>query len=258
MTQFAFAHLSLFGVPAVIIGLLLLAYRLTPAAIWKSVPVQVLVTLAFLGCIGVPVAILWIDSQGEYFDDETQLVSQAFALPAGVTVDHQGDKTVRLGDCWRNAVNWQSEVTFPDAAAFGRWYAGQGFQQGIVRQVASYFGQPPERVSVAPDALDLLPRDPKHELSDEKGSYQSNVRILKFYQPFVCVAIERGADGDISLRRCDPIAEGGDGPIVDDDVGALPRQGRAGGSARPATAHRGTCRAQTWPGCGQCAPGCAR
>jgi hypothetical protein len=29
-------------------------------------------------------------------------------------------------------------------------------------------------------------------------------------KPFVCTAIERGADGSITLRRCDPMAEGGD------------------------------------------------
>jgi hypothetical protein len=210
MTQVVFAHLSLFGVPAAIIGLLLLGHRLTPPTIWKSFPVQALATIAFLGCIGVPFAILRIDSQGEYFDDETELVSQAFALPTGVKVDRPGDKSVRLGDCWRNSVNWRSEVTFPDAATFDRWFAGQGFQQGIVRQVAGYFGQSPDRVSVAPGALDLLPRDPQYVLSDENGSYQRNVRILEFYQPFVCAAIERGADGSITLRRCDPIAEGGD------------------------------------------------
>lgn len=210
MTQFAFAILSVFGVPAAVLGMIFLAHRLTPAAIWHSRPVQALSVVAFLSCIGLPVLILNIDSQGDYFEDHTALVGQAFALPAGVTVDRQGDKTVRLGDCWRNAVNWRSEVTFPDAAAFRHWYAMQGFRQGIVRQVAGYFGQLPERVSVTPGALDLSPRDPHYVLSDAKGSYQRNVRILEFAEPFVCTAIERGAEGAISLRRCDPIAEGGD------------------------------------------------
>ena len=210
MTGFTFAMISIFGVPAAVLALLILAHRLTPAAVWKTLPVQVLATLAFLSCIGLPVAIMQFDSQGDYFDDHTALVSEAFALPAGVTVDRQGDKTVRLGDCWRNSVNWRSEATFPDAASFDRWYAGQGFQQGIVRQVASYFGKPPALVSVAPGALDLSPRDPQYVLSDENGSYQRNVRILEFYQPFVCTAIDRAADGSITLRRCDPIAEGGD------------------------------------------------
>lgn len=210
MSGFTFAILAIFGVPAAVMGLLFLAHRLTPAAIWHTRKVQVLATLAFLSCIGLPVLILHIDSQGDYFDDSTALVSEAFALSAGVTVNHQGDKTVRLGDCWRNAVNWQSEVTFPDAVAFDQWYAGQGFQQGVVRQVAGYFGQSPARVSVVPGALDLLPRDPKHMLSDDNGSYHSNVRILKFYRPFVCTAIDRDTDGSITLRRCDPIARGGD------------------------------------------------
>ncbi len=210
MTQFAFAMVSMFGVPAMIVALLIVAHRLTPAPVWKTLPVQTAATLAFLSCIGLPVLILNIDSQGDYFDDETALVSEAFGLPDGVTVDRQGDKTVRLGDCWRNAVNWRSDVTFPNAAAFDHWHASQSFQDGITRQVAGYFGQPPARVSVASGALDLLPRDPQYVLSDKSGSYQRNVRILEFYRPFVCAAIDRKADGSIALRRCDPIAEGGD------------------------------------------------
>ncbi|WP_301749993.1 hypothetical protein [uncultured Erythrobacter sp.] len=210
MTGFTFAILSLFGVPAAVLALLILAHRLTPTAVWKTLPVQVLATLAFLSCIGLPMAIVQIDSQGDYFDDETALVKAAFALPEGVTVDRQGDKTVRLGDCWRNAVNWRSDVTFPNAAAFDRWYASQSYQEGIVRQVAGYFGQSPAQVSIAPDALAVLPRGSQYVLSDKAGSYQRNVRILEFYEPFLCAAIDRSADGTISLRRCDPIAEGGD------------------------------------------------
>jgi hypothetical protein len=210
MTGFMFAIVSIFGVPFAGLGLLLLAHRLTPSAIWHTRKVQALATLGFLSCIGVPVAILQIDSQGDYFDNETALVSEAFGLPAGATVDHQRDKTVRLGDCWRNAVNWRSEVTFPNAAAFDGWYARQGFRQGIVDQVADYFGQTPARVRVTPGALDLQSRDSQYVLSDKSGSYQRNVRILQFYEPFVCTAINRGADGTITLRRCDPIADGED------------------------------------------------
>ncbi len=210
MTGFTFAIVSLFGVPFAVLGLIFLAHRLTPAALWRTRKVQALAMLGFLSCIGLPVAILQIDSQGDYFDDETALVSEAFGLPAGVTVDRQGDKTVRLGDCWRNAVNWRSDVTFPNAAAFDRWYAGRGFRAGITRQVAGYFGLPPERVSIAPGALDLQPRGSQYVLSDKNGSYQRNVRILEFYRPFVCAAIDWRADGTIALRRCDPIAEGGD------------------------------------------------
>lgn len=210
MTQFAFAMLSMFGVPALMIALLILAHRLTPAAVWKTWPVQTAATLAFLGCIGLPVLIVRLDSQGDYFDDETALVSQAFGLPAGVTVGRQGDKSVRLGDCWRNAVNWRAGVTFPDSDAHYGWLYGKGYRQGIVNQVAAYFGQPPARVSVAPGALELAARDAQYVLSDERGSYDRNTRILNYLKPFVCTAIERGADGSITLRRCDPIAEGGD------------------------------------------------
>ncbi len=210
MTQQAFAFLSLFGVPVAIIGLLLLAHRLIPPAIWKTFTVQTLATLAFVGCIAVPFAILRIDSQGEYFDDDAALVVPAFGLPQGVTIKRLGDKSLQLGDCWRNAVNWRSEVTFPNADAFYQWYYGKGFRQGIVDQVAGYFGQSPARVRIAPGALDLSARDPQHVLSDEHGSYERNVRILKYYKPFVCTAIDRGFDGSITLRRCDPVAKDGD------------------------------------------------
>lgn len=210
MTQFAFAMLSMFGVPAMIVALLILAHRLTPAPVWKTWPVQTAATLAFLGCIGLPLLILNLDSQGDYFDNETALVSEAFGLPVGVTVGKQGDKTLRLGDCWRNAVNWNAGVTFSDADTFYQWFYAKRFRQGIVTQVADYFGEPPARVSVGPGALDLLPRDPQYVLSDKAGSYDRNVRILKYYKPFVCTAIDRGDDGRIRLRRCDPIAEGGE------------------------------------------------
>jgi hypothetical protein len=132
-----------------------------------------------LGCIAVPVAILQIDSQGDYFDSETALVSEAFGLPAGVTVGKQGDKTLRLGDCWRNAVNWNADVRFSDTDAFYQWFNRKGIGQGIVHQVGGYFGQLPARVSIAPGALDLAARLPQYELSDQPGSYQRNVRILK-------------------------------------------------------------------------------
>jgi hypothetical protein len=211
VTQFTFSLVALFGIPAAIIALIFLAHRLTTKAIWYSRPVQAVGVLAFLSCIGLPVAITMIDSEGDYFDDETALVSAAFGLPPGVTVDRQGDKTLRLGDCWRNAVLWRSEVAFPDAAAFDKWLASGAFRQGIVTQVADYFGQPPERITIAPGALDLAPRDPRYVLSDERGSYDRNTRILRFYQPFVCTAIDRAADGTVTLRRCDPIAPGGDG-----------------------------------------------
>jgi len=210
MTGFTFALVALLGVPFTVLGLLVLAHRLTPAAIWQTRTVQALAVLGLISCIGLPVTIMQIDGQGEYFEDETVLVSDAFGLPGGVKVNRQSDKTLRLGDCWRNAVNWQSDVEFPNAAAFDRWLASQGFRQGISRQVAGYFGKTPDQVSVAPGALDLQMRDPHYVLSDQNGSYQRNVRILQFYRPFVCAAIDRAADGSISLRRCDPIAEGGD------------------------------------------------
>ncbi|TAD82390.1 MAG: hypothetical protein EAY70_03510 [Sphingomonadales bacterium] len=210
MTQHAFASFSMLGLPAMIVALLILAHRLTPARVWKTLPVQTAATLAFLSCFGLPVLIANVDSQGDYFDDETALVSKAFGLPAGVTVGKQGDKSLRLGDCWRNAVTWRSEVTFPNADAFYHWLYGKGHRQRIAAQVADYFGQPPARVSVAPGALDLLPRDPRYVLSRDRSSYDLNIRILTYNKSFVCTAIERGDDGSITLRRCDPIAEGGD------------------------------------------------
>jgi hypothetical protein len=211
MTQFVFALFAMFGVPAALIALVFLGHRLTPRRIWFSVPVQTVATLAVLGCIGVPVMIANFDSQGEYFEDETALVSQAFGLPAGVTVDRQKDRSLGLGDCWRNAVNWRSQVTFQPAAAFDQWYQSEGWRAGIVDQVASYYGQEPARISLAEGALDLRARDPKYQLVDDHKAYSQNVRILEFDEPFVCTAIEKGADGRLSLRPCDPVSLAGDG-----------------------------------------------
>lgn len=210
MTGFMFAMVSFFVLPLAVIGLLILAHRLTPTAIWMSRPVQVLATLLFLASIAAPIAIVNIDSQGEYFDDETALVSQAFGLPAGVQIDRQGDRTLRLGDCWRNAANWRSEVAFPNAAAFDQWYADEGWRTGIVEQVAGYFGVEPARISVTQGALDLRTRDPKYQLVDDHTAYSQNVRILEFEEPFICAAIEKGADGRLTLRPCDPVALAGD------------------------------------------------
>lgn len=206
MDQFTFAMLSMFGAPFALIGLVLLAHRLTPKSIWFSTPVQIVATAAVLGAIAVPVAIAQIDSQGDYFDGEAALVSEAFALPAGVKVSRQRDRTLRLGDCWRNAVNWRSEVEFASPQAFDRWYAAQGYREPLVDQIAGYFGVPPENISIADGALDLRDRDPGYQLSDANGSYVRNTRILEFYEPFVCAAIDRDASGNLSLRRCDPLA----------------------------------------------------
>ena len=206
MEGFHFAMLSLFGVPAALLALVFLGHRLTPKRIWFSAPVQTVATLMVLGCIGAPVTIVMIDSEGDYFVDPDELVSSAFALPGGVTVNKQGDKTVRLGDCWRNAVNWRSDVKFGSAAEFVQWYAAEGWRSGIIDQIAGYYGVEPARISVAEGALDLRMRDPKYQLSDKNGSYSQNTRILEFYEPFVCTAIEKGPDGSVSLRPCDPVA----------------------------------------------------
>jgi hypothetical protein len=206
MTGFVFALIAIFGVPAAIVALMVLAHRLMPAAIWYSRPVQALSVLAFLSCVGLPVLILTVDSQGDYFEDSTALVSEAFALPQGVTVQQQGDKSVRLGDCWRNAVNWRSDVAFGSAAAFDQWYADEGWRSGMVKQVADYFGEEPARITVAPGALDLRMRDPKYQLSRGRDSHRQNARIVEFYEPFVCTAIEKDATGRVMLRPCDPIA----------------------------------------------------
>lgn len=167
---------------------------------------QTVATAAVLGAIAAPVAIVQIDSQGEYFDDEAALVSEAFALPAGVKVDRQRDRTLRLGDCWRNAVNWRSEVAFASPQAFDRWYAAQDYREPLVNQIAGYFGVTLENISIAEGALDMRDREPGYELSDANGSYARNTRILEFYEPFVCAAIDREASGNLTLRRCDPVA----------------------------------------------------
>lgn len=206
MDQFSFALIAVFGVPFGAIVLLFLGHRLTPRSVWFSFPVQTVVGGLFLGALATPILVFNADAEGDYFEDESELVRTAFALPGTVTVDRQRDRTVRLGDCWRNAVNWRSDVEFASAEDFDSWYASEGWRDGIVEQIADYFGVPVANISVAEGALDLRPHDPQYALSQDHGSYSQNVRILEFYDPFVCAAVERDEGGAISLRPCDPVA----------------------------------------------------
>lgn len=207
MNGFTFAMVIMFGVPAAMLALLFLAHRLVPKKIWYSKPVQFVAIAWFLALIAAPFTLAWIDMEGEYFDSSEELVQQAFALPAGSAVDYQRDRTVRLGDCWRNAVNWRSEASFASAQSFDAWYAAQEWREPVAAQVAAYFGVDESDVLVEEGALDLRDRDPRYVLSDENGSYHWNTRIFEFSQPFVCAAIERdeGA-GQVALRKCDPLA----------------------------------------------------
>ena len=201
-----FALVALLGVPVALVALLVVIHRLTPKAVWKTFTVQTLATAAFIGAIAAPYLIYLYDGEGNYFEDRDQLVGDAFALPAGALVNQQRDRTVRLGDCWRNAVNWRSDVEFASPEAFDEWYAGEGWREGVVDQIAGYYGVEAESISVADGALDLRMRDPKYKLVDDHKAYSQNVRILEFYEPFVCAAIEKGEDGSIALRACDPVS----------------------------------------------------
>lgn len=216
MDQFTFAITAMFVVPFAAIGLLALAYRVVPKVIWFSFTGQSVVTGLFLAALATPFLVAITDSQGEYFEDQRVLVRGAFALPGGVTVDHQRDRTLRLGDCWRNAVNWRSDVKFRSAEAFDRWYAGEGYREALVEQIADYFGVAVAEVGVGEGALDLRERDARYQLVDDHKAYSQNVRILEFYDPFVCAAIERDEGGAISLRACDPVA-------LDTDMGSAGR-----------------------------------
>lgn len=201
-----FALVALLGVPFALIALLVLVHRLTPAALWRTAPFQIFGTVGFLGALAAPYLIYLKDAQGNYFEDHQQLVSRAFALPADTVVNKQRDRTVRLGDCWRNAVNWRSEVEFPTANMFDDWYAREHWKKAIVSQIAGYYGVEPASIAVSEGALDMRSHDPKYQLSEEYGSYEQNVRILEFNEPFVCAAIEKGEDGRIALRACDPVS----------------------------------------------------
>ena len=204
MDHLTFELLALFGLPAVMTAVLLLAYRLIPRSVWLLKTVQAFVAIWFIAIIAVPVTIMLVDSQGEYFDGSEELVQTAFALPAGVEVDYQRDRTVKLGDCWQNAVNWRSEARFLAARDFEFWLEDRPFQTSIVAQIEDYFGLP---VAVEDGALQLRGRDPKYRLSDELGSFQANKAILEFPEPFLCAAIERHpASSGLVLRPCDPIA----------------------------------------------------
>ena len=213
MDGFTFGLLTLFGVPAAMLALLFLAFRLVPRPRWYSKPVQFVATSWLLALIAAPFALAWIDMQGEYFDDSEELVQEAFALPSASKVSYQGDRTVRLGDCWRNATNWRSEVQFASSDDFDGWYAAQPWREAVSRQVAGYFGIAPGDVDLEEGALDLRDRDARYVLSDARDSYTWNTRIFEFSQPFACAAIEQDeAGGTVTLRRCDPLA-------VPEDVG---------------------------------------
>lgn len=232
MDGFTFAMLTLFGVPAALLALLFLAYRLIPKTIWYSRPVQFVATGWVLGLIAAPFALAWIDMEGEYFDSSEELAAQAFALPAGAAVDYQRDRTVRLGDCWRNAVNWRSQAAFASPGDFDRWYASQPWRDSVVAQVAAYFGVAQDAIRVDEGALELRERDPRYVLSDARDSYHWNTRIFEFDQPFVCAAIEQDVgSGSVALRRCDPLAVPADTGnkgwvIVNPDPGQKRLEGR--------------------------------
>lgn len=201
-----FALIVLFGVPFAMIGLTMLVYCFIPKHLWHTLPVQTFGTIAFLGALAAPFALMVIDGEGDYFEDRRELVTNAFALPAGVGINKQRDRTIRLGDCWRNAVNWRSDVHFPSDAAFDEWYAREGWREALVAQIAGYFGVKPEAITIGEGALDMGEHDPRYQLVDDHKAYSQNVRILEFYEPFVCTAIEKDAQGSLSLRRCDPVA----------------------------------------------------
>ncbi|MHA7819000.1 MAG: hypothetical protein ACX930_05070 [Erythrobacter sp.] len=206
MDAHTFALLAVFGVPVLGVALLFVGHWLLPKGLWSSFPVQTLVTGYFLAVAATPFLVIYKDAQGEYFEDPAALVIEAFALPPGTKVNHQRDRTVRLGDCWRSAVNWRSSVEFASPADFDQWAKSDDYKAAILNQLAAYHGLDAGEIEVQPGALDLRERDPKYELSEERGSYQQNVRIIEFYRPFVCAAIERDEVGRLSLRPCDPVS----------------------------------------------------
>ena len=206
MDQFVFAMIAMFGVPFGTFGLLVIAHPLVPKSIWYSFTAQTVITGLFLAALATPFLAAVYDSQGDYFEDEGELVRGAFALPVGASVDRQRDRTLRLGDCWRNAVNWRSQVTFRSDEEFDRWYADEGWRVSLVDQIADYFGVDAAQIAVSEGALDLRAYDPKYEVVDHHSAYSQNVKIVEFYEPFVCTAIERDGDGRLSLRACDPVA----------------------------------------------------
>ncbi len=219
MESATFALLAMFGVPFGMLALLMLAFKIIPRPTWKSWPVQIVATLWFLALIAAPFAITIIDSQGEYYDGPEHLVGATFAVPQTAAVNYQRDRTNRYGDCWRNAVNWRSDVTFASPAEFDAWLGSENWRDAIVAEVAGYFGTQQGAISVGEGALDLRDRDARYVLRDDHNSYQWNTRIFEYSEPFVCTAIDRDeSTGAVSLRACDPLASpddmGSEGRIV--------------------------------------------
>ncbi|WP_394731079.1 hypothetical protein [Altererythrobacter sp. GH1-8] len=226
MTDFQFAMLAWFGVPIAIIGLVFLAHRLTPDRIWKSWPVQVIATAAVLSALVAPVAITWIDSQGDYFDDRIELVQGGLNTPPDAEIAPK--RFNHLGNCWSNGVSWAVEVDFGSQEKRDDWYEQQPWRESLVEQMAGYFDVPRDQITVEEGAFTPAMRDPKW-VWDEQGPIPDWIsRTYRYITPFVCTAIEgeAGPQGSLTLRRCDPV-------VLPEDFGNLGRvtimnQGRTG------------------------------
>ncbi|NVE94565.1 hypothetical protein [Altererythrobacter lutimaris] len=206
MTGFQFAMLAWFGVPIAIVGMLVLAYRLMPEKAWKSWPLQTVATLGFLSAIGVPVAITWIDAQGDYFDDRNHLVRGGLSTPPEAEVAHK--RFNKLGNCWSNAVNWSVEARFSSQEKLNSWFEQEPWKDSLVDQMSGYFDLPRDQITVEEGALSPAMRDAKW-VWDEQGRIPDWIsRTYRYITPFVCTAIdgETGPQGSLNLRRCDPIA----------------------------------------------------
>jgi hypothetical protein len=201
-----FTIFAVLGLPLTMIVLLAVLGKFLPTRVLRRPLVQGLATVVFLSAIGLPVAAMLIDGQGDYFDDRQALVGGGLGLPADAEIP--GRRGGSLGDCWSNQVNWWLDVKFGSAERVEAWFSREPWREPLSAQIADYFATPLSRVTIAEGALNQRHLDPRWEWRREPGQPTPDWvhRRRGFFRPFVCVAIDGpGGEGGLTLRPCDPI-----------------------------------------------------
>jgi hypothetical protein len=210
-----FTIFAMLGLPLTMIVILALLGKFLPAHVLRRPLVQGLSTVIFFSAIGLPLAAMLIDGQGDYFEDRQALVGGGLGLPADV--ETPGQRGGSLGDCWANQVNWRLDVKFGSDERVEAWFSREPWRNPLPAQIADYFSTPLSRVTIAADALDQRRMDPRWELGPDDPIPEWVYRRYGYIEPFVCVAIDGpGGEGGLILRPCDPI-------VLPEDIGSKGR-----------------------------------
>ncbi len=210
-----FTILTVLVIPLTLIVIAALLGNFLPTRVLRSWPSQVVATVLVLGALGMPIAAILIDGQGDYFDDRRALLGDGLGLPADVEIASQ--RGGRLGDCWSNQVNWSPDVRFGSDERVDAWFSRAPWRDPLPAQIAEYFGTPLSQVKVVQGALDQRRMDPRWELGPDDAIPDWVHRRYGYIEPFVCVAIDGpGGEGGLTLRPCYPI-------VLPEDVGSKGR-----------------------------------